>query len=422
MHFNIFTTCTSSGTSPAIPELDGKKLRPFDDHGSMGSYWRDAVQLATAEGKNVEAAHLYTGVSFRTAQKIVGMLQAEGHTTSLYIMSIGFGLIHPEDKIVPYNLSLLYDKSPDSASMYRLIREPLNAELWWTVINRNLDKSATPISDVMLTAEADTFNLVVVSNSFFSMVAGDIYNALQEKPNLRLAIFGPTNHLQLVRSARKLAQHEKVFALDRDKLNNKIPGNRLDAPQRAGVFLTQQMLKEGINKEPAELLQDLLGASSQKPKRDISEVIQELRTEGLEKEEVHKQLLEKGYLLSSKAFSLAWDPNEVAKVLESNSQDAAISALKGIGFVTPENDDESIELLVVFRDALIAAGHAGGMFGARELSLWGKAYCENVGRTLPGKFQSPQKLTYLLKQVGPSLRIYPANNPKVQTASFQVVA
>lgn len=421
MHLNLFTTCTSSGNIPPVPELDGKKLRQFKTHDEFRDYWEKTVKEHDSE--RVEAAYLYTGFSFQSAQKIANKMKQAGHTVDFYIMSIGFGLIHPEEHIVPYNLSLLVDDSPTSASMHRIVKgEKFNVEYWWEAINLSQRGVGDPIAKVLAKKGKDTHNLFCISGSFFRMVAEDIYKGIQQAPDASVTILGPSNTQQFVKAPRRLDKLGKIVPIDRDKLLRLVPGNKFDQPQRAGIYLVDQFLAKG-DWDPQKLLEPISYISGGKALEqvDIAQKVAEGKASKKPKDEVHRELLEAGCVISSHAFEMLWDPSKQETLVKSNDSDAAVNALKHIGFSQPEKEEESVDLLVIFVDAMKKGGHTGAMFGSKDVVAWAKSYCESTSRDLPPKFLSPNKLSHFLRTVGPSFGVYPAHNPKAQIACFQIV-
>lgn len=430
MHFNLFTTCTSSGTVDSSELLNGKRLEPFQTHSDMADYWSSTVKEMDVKHLQL-ASSLYTGVSFRAAQKIIATLKQAGHTVDLYIMSIGYGLIDPEEKIFPYNLSLIYDLTNGSASMYRLIGgEKFNPELWWELINGIHGRSRSPIFEV-IKKDTSAINLMCTSATFLGMVASDVYKAVHEFNNT-VIILGPSNTSQYVKAPKRLLVNGNIIPIDKDKLSLKIPGNKFDQAQRAGIYLINKFLEADPSSNPlltpntsVEFLTDILYGSRAKgvgkTSADYANLIEELKTSGKSMTEAHQGLLSNGHMIPAKAFQLMWDPESVKQLEEENDEDAAISSLQNIGLVTPDNEEESTELLFVFRNAIIKGGFTGTLFGANQIHTWAKTYCEKTNKDVPGKFQSPQKLTHFIKHIGPTMNIFPADNPKVQTASFQVI-
>jgi hypothetical protein len=423
MHINLFTTCTSSGIVDAIPELDGKRLKPFRTHSDMIDYWKSTIDAQPPE-KRVLASTLYTGVSFRAAQKIQTLLKQGGHTCDLFIMSIGFGLIAPEELIVPYNLSLIFDDSANSASMYRLIEEKINMDLWWEMTNQHRGKSRHPIKEVIEKSK-DSINLVCTSATFLNMVASDIWEGARNDGST-VIILGPSNTSQYVKAPKRLLVNGNIFPIDRMKLEGIVAGNKFDQAQRAGIYLVNRVLAgEGTFRDYKTLLNPIAYGNSATAKQveqiNFDTFVAEAKGAGKSEGAALQELINKGHIISSKAFHLLWNPEEAQQILDKADPQMAIKALQNIGLVTPDNEEESTELLLIFKNAIVQGGFTGSLFGAKEIVSWATTYCESVGREIPGKFQSPQKLTHFIKTIGPSMNIYPADNPKVQTASFQVV-
>lgn len=425
MHFNILTTCTSSTNEAAVPELNGKFMSPFASHMDMIRYWKDTM-ADLSDSLKVTAGQHYTGVSFRAAQTAKSKLEGLGHTASLHIMSVGYGLITADEQVFPYNLSLTNEpQNPTSSSLHRLISESLNVELWWEQMNKMHGRSGNPITDLLI-KDPDAHTLVCVSGSFFAMVAGDLLHAYNSGAH-NITIIGPSARQQFVKSARKLVQYDLVIGLDRDKLDAFIPGNKFDTAQRGGIFYANNF---DATKSVREILAPISSDGTEQKQRsdfvrsevvDYAQMIREAKVSGLSKEECATQLQTQGHVIAEHTLTLLWDEAYTSDIVNEDHAALALNALENIGFKAAGNDKESIELLMMFRRALIEGKLQGRLFTAKDVGTWAKNFCEMTKQPLPMRFESSQLLAYLLKEQGEPMGIYAVVKVNAGATQYQLV-
>lgn len=400
MKINLMTTCTSSGTTPALDVLNGKLLAPSKTHQEFAVRWKGLLtdQSKKAKGELIQADKLYAGQGFRMALRVKEALEDAGHEVSFHILSIGYGLIEPEQKILPYNLSLIYNKETGPSMYYLIQDENFHPNTWWRLICKHLKKSETPIADVHT---EDALTLICTSNTFLSMVSEDAFEASKKGGNLY--IMGLSSPGQLIKWTRKLYEGGHILVADRDAIDKVSPGNRYDFPQRVALHLIKSL--DLINPTPEEVTEQIgkafeeikRGSSIQKVATDFGSIILGLKEQGKSMDEAFEHLQFAGTPIAYKVLETIWNPDkEVRKSVQSD----ALAALAEITVGAPEGDVESLELLQILNGALTSANKVGHSMTSSTIHSWAKSFCEKSEQDLPGKFKNPQRITHLMRRFG----------------------
>lgn len=399
MKINLMTTCTSSGTSPVTDDLDGRNLEPSKTHSDFATRWKKLQDKHSKPEELISAEKLYAGQGFQMALRVKELLESAGHEVNFYILSIGYGLIKPNQKIAPYNLSLIYNKET-GPSMYHLIEENFRPSTWWRMISKAHTGSETPIADV---SDKDILTLICTSNTFLSMIVEDAFEASLKSEGL--FITGLSAPGQLVKWTRKLYNGGHILIGDRHAVDGICPGNRYDFPQRTAFLLSKELIKAKIDNvatataEIPKFFEPIKrGSPEVKPSINLSEVITNLKEGGKSFDEAFQLLQFSGTPIARSTLEAVWIPGKA--ILNKEIQDDALSALAEVVTSEPEGDIEALELLQILGGALAAANKVGHCVDSPTMCNWAKSFCEKSQRELPGRFKSAHKLTHLVRRLG----------------------
>ena len=190
---NLITTCTNGkhGTEDNILHL-GDYSAAKTPYLVLIKAWTEALNKALSNSTLIRVKSLYKGGHWATAKSI-----CQHDCVELWVLSAGFGLLHAEDKIVPYQATFavghresipLYSNEYNGKGFYRT---------WWKQISENSpfkDKHPTSIADLMRDNSKDYF-VISGSPDYINAIEIDIINGLRflKSSNKQLVIITSKN-------------------------------------------------------------------------------------------------------------------------------------------------------------------------------------------------------------------------------------
>lgn len=235
MTLALVTVCTNRKTIPPSERLQAELL-PTGSQETVGKAWRD--RLRSAEPR-IAARKLYAGRGFREALAVV-----EAHKADLWIASAGLGLVHGDEEVPGYDLTL--SAGAESSIRRRVTVGAFDAAGWWSDLARR--RRPKRCLGALLGSNADGHVVVSLPGSYLELVQEDLLSvgtlALR-----RVRIVGPLDLEQVAPRLRPL-----VMPYD-DRLNGSdspLNGTRADFPQRAARHLLQHACADGLCDDPEE--------------------------------------------------------------------------------------------------------------------------------------------------------------------------
>ncbi len=401
MKFNIFTTCTASGTVPAVESLDGVHWDEYPSHQEFRDAWCKEEKSLDKDDQ-ILVKQLYSGTSFQTVHAMRDEIIAADHEVCVKVVSLGYGLLDWEDSIHPYNLSLVQGSK---ASLHRIVAgERFSPERWWAMINSGLSDTRTPITDYLRTAaEAGAINIVCVSSTFLQLISDDLLDA-SRSIDIDFVIVGPTSTSQMIKSCRLLAKSGFIQVVGRDKIRTGLSGNKYNFAQRCAHQIVSDKI-ESPNTSLREIVGKYEGSNSPIIDKgpDLAAFVGAAHMDKKPLDEAFRKYVDDGGTVSYIRFAHLYEPKQ--KATDDDLMKAAVSMLEKISLSddTGVNDEEAMEVLTTFRDALEQAGKKGAAFTAGDVASWAKLTYDSLNRELSPRITEPRKLTHFIKAVGPAL-------------------
>lgn len=236
---------------------------------SLASLMRVWVGAITSAVQHETVINLYKGRSFTEAKGAADEIDAE-----LYVISAGHGLIHSEDRLPAYNLSV--SASPGNELPHLLLGLQKTAADWWQLLTQQFpeDRSVS----AMMTRTGAALILLAVPSPYLRLISKDLA-VLEDEQIARLRIFtsefGASELPQRLRSA-VMPYNERLEGLPR------FGGTRVDFPQRAlrhfvvvlkGHLLPLDLAKDRIVYLMSELVKPVLPKREKKSDAEIAELI-----------------------------------------------------------------------------------------------------------------------------------------------------
>jgi hypothetical protein len=236
---------------------------------SLTSLMRVWVRAITSAAQYETVIDLYKGRSFTEAKGAADAIDAE-----LYVISAGHGLIHSEDRLPAYNLSV--SASPGNELPHLLLGLQKTAADWWQLLTQQFpeDRSVS----AMMSRTGAALVLLAVPSPYLRLISKDL-GALEDEQIARLRIFtsefGASELPQRLRSA-VMPYNEQLEGLPN------YSGTRVDFPQRAlrhfvvvlkGHLLPLDLAKDRIVHSMSELVKPVLPKREKKSDAEIAELI-----------------------------------------------------------------------------------------------------------------------------------------------------
>jgi hypothetical protein len=181
----------------------------------LSSSWKSLLK----NGKlKLAARDLYCGRGFQEAKISANLLNADH-----WIVSAGLGLVHIDQKIPAYDLTI---SGTGSTSIRQKVAGSIfEASKWWTHINKGNE-----ISAIKELVEHTPSGLIIIAmpGSYFDMITSDL-QLLSPRDLKRIRIIGPTKEkVPISLQDCRMPYDERL-----DGKDSPLPGTRSDFPQRA---------------------------------------------------------------------------------------------------------------------------------------------------------------------------------------------
>ena len=190
-----------------------------DSLSALADSWKRQVQTASPRDL-VMAAELYGGRSISEARRAAARLAAP-----LYIVSAGHGLLHAEDSIPSYDVTI--SPSPENALHRCLLRLQQSPAAWWQALIGTFGPQRSLAE--LVTAWPQAVVLLAVPSAYLGLLAGELAQ-LTDAAVTRLRIVTSAH------GAAGLPAHLHAVALPYDERLEGLAayaGTRTDFPQRA---------------------------------------------------------------------------------------------------------------------------------------------------------------------------------------------
>lgn len=220
----VITACSNRKRHMPSEDLCARNL-PKGILEQTAERWWAHVETA---GVTHFAKDLYCGRGFREA-----VLASEVNASPLYVISAGLGLVHPDQQIPAYDLTL--SRTSEDFIKKKII-EPINDAEWWSAANETHGTSA-PIAD-LIHEHTSAVVLIAGSEGYFRLISEDLCS-LNSVDQLRLRIFGPQD---LSAIPKRLHTNVMPYVESFDGPDSPIPGTKSDFAQRALRHFVEQIL------------------------------------------------------------------------------------------------------------------------------------------------------------------------------------
>jgi hypothetical protein len=212
----VGVTAIAAPCSARKEKLPGDNLRasklPRGKQEVVAKAWLCRLEDAAASGRTL-ASELYAGRSFRRVRDVANVLGCR-----FFVVSAGLGLLDGATVVPSYDLTL--SATGDAALRERLTHAPRPSE-WWSSL-----ESSPFASSLNVLCAGRARILVTLTQPYAEMVGASLAKLPSaDRSRLRILGFGLKHYL-----SQEL--HEQLITYD-DRLNQIIPGTRLDSASRA---------------------------------------------------------------------------------------------------------------------------------------------------------------------------------------------
>lgn len=215
-HVIIVTSCTNRKKNTGqVLTLDGAKQATSLT--GLVDNWVANVASAT---QHEIAVDLYKGRSFSEAK-----LAAKTIGADLYVISAGHGLIHSDDRLPSYNLTV--SASPDNELHRSLLRLQKTPSDWWQLLTQQFAERRSLAA--LMDRTGTSLVLLAVPSSYLNLISQDLA-CLKAEQVARLRIF--TSEF----GASELSERLRSTVMPYDERLEALPnfgGTRVDFAQRA---------------------------------------------------------------------------------------------------------------------------------------------------------------------------------------------
>ncbi|EXI65342.1 MAG: DGQHR domain protein [Candidatus Accumulibacter adjunctus] len=231
----LVTVCTNRKSIPPLERLQAERL-PSGCQEAVSKTWRAWLREAA---RRVPAKRLYAGRGFTEALAVV-----ESRKADLWIVSAGLGLVHGDEEVPGYDLTL--SAGSDSSVARKVTDGPFDASRWWSDLGRRR-RPKRSLAELLSSHPAEHV-VISLPGSYMELVQEDLQSA-GSAALCKLRLVGP---LDLDRVAPRL--RPLVMPYD-DRLNGPISplnGTRADFPQRAARHFLEQACADGLASDPED--------------------------------------------------------------------------------------------------------------------------------------------------------------------------
>jgi len=231
----LVTACTNRKSVAPIKRLQAQDL-PSGTQSLVSETWREWLR----DAEPVAAAkHLYSGRGFSEATRAAVTCKAE-----LWVVSAGLGLVHGEEPVPGYDLTLSWGS--ESSIRRKVTHGSFNATQWWSDLARR-KRPKRSLHNLVLAHTEDQI-VISIPGSYLELIEQDLL-ALDASQLGRVRLVGPMNTDECAERLRPL-----VMPYD-DRFNgpdSPSPGTRADFPQRVARHFLEQILAESTSADMNE--------------------------------------------------------------------------------------------------------------------------------------------------------------------------
>ena len=227
---SIITACSGRKGKLPADDLRAPKL-PRGSQSAVAKAWLGRLQTAPPS-ELIVASELYAGRSFRRVRDVANLLGCR-----LFVVSAGLGFVDGNTAIPSYDLSL--SATGHGALRQRLTHAPRPSD-WW------LSLEASPFAcSLKELCSGRARILVALTQPYAEMVAASLTTLPAfDRSRLRILGFGLKQYIPP-------ELHPQVIAYD-DRLNQIIPGTRLDGASRALSHFAKLVAKRPMTSAEAD--------------------------------------------------------------------------------------------------------------------------------------------------------------------------
>lgn len=266
-HVIIVTSCTNRKKNTGeILTLDGAKHAS-----SLASLVHDWVAEIASATQHEVAVNLYKGRSFTEAK-----LAAKEIGANLYVISAGHGLIHSNDRLPSYNLTVT--ASPDNELHRSLLRLKKTSSDWWQLLTQQFPEHRSLAA--LMNRMSNSMVLLAIPSPYLRLISQDL-EGLKNEQVARLRIF--TSEF----GASELPKQLRSTVMPYDERLEGLPnfgGTRVDFAQRAlrhfvrvlqGHLLPLESAKDKVVQAMNALVKPPLPKREKKSNAEIAELIEQ---------------------------------------------------------------------------------------------------------------------------------------------------
>jgi hypothetical protein len=226
MKVALITSCTNRKRVVPLRQLRGQSL-PSASLTKLAGEWASRLQNARTQ---VAARDFYAGRSFTEA-----LAAAEGCEGALHIVSAGVGLIHVDDPVPPYSLTVTGRVSDNILTRVK-DEEALPAH-WWAALNGRR-RQGKPLSRLLASKAADLYVLALPS-TYIDLVVEDL-GSLTARAAAKVRVIGLpslSDRLPPLLVSSLVSYDERL-----ENTRTGYAGTRADFVQRAARHFTTRVL------------------------------------------------------------------------------------------------------------------------------------------------------------------------------------
>jgi hypothetical protein len=220
----LVTVCMNRKTVLPVERLKAQDL-PSGPQSYVSATWRNWLREAN---RSTAAKHLYAGRGFAETT-----LAAERFGADLWVVSAGLGLVHGEEEVPAYDLTL--SAGSESSVRQKVADGPFDAPLWWSDIGRRKRPKRSLFN--LVSARANEQFVISVPGSYLELIEEDLLS-LKTSDLSRARLVGPM-------STAEIAEHLRPLVMPYDDRFNApdspLPGTRADFPQRVARHFLEQI-------------------------------------------------------------------------------------------------------------------------------------------------------------------------------------
>lgn len=296
-NINLITTCTNGKNS------DSKTILSLSQFSSgrtpsniLINSWCSALNKAISNSLTVSVKDLYKGGHWATAKEVLNK-----YPVDLWVISAGLGLLHHQDKVIPYKATFAvgYEESiPSYSSEY--IGKTFHRTWWKEICERSFFKSKHPtsIAELMKSNKSDYF-IICGSPDYINAIELDVLNGLDylTDSNKQLLIITSkkiNNRLQKYsfKTSQKMAAWLKCNMLTLNismakYLINEFSTSNLDDLSELSLRISDELqelpayaTKKGIRRSPEEVNHFILEIMKQEPGLSATHALRTFRDLG----------------------------------------------------------------------------------------------------------------------------------------------